>query len=182
MDLGASRHFYPINYTGEQHDPIADPIRFNCAKQAVIVSRVKDIIYLQNFLLSPRSATSLKKFGCHCYLCINYEKEKLTVTFKGETVEVSDSDSDGNVLITNFLDSMKDLFMVPVDYNVGEQRVKESTGFAGATSQLIKTNYDGVVRPILLMSKQHIAANASTITNVSTLISNLHACARFPVI
>ena len=50
-------------------------------------------------------------------------KNKLTVTFKDETVEVSDSD--GNVLITSFLDPVKDLFMVPIDDRAEEQRVKE---------------------------------------------------------
>ena len=50
-------------------------------------------------------------------------KNKLTVTFKGETVEVSDSD--GNVLITGFLDPVKGLFMAPIDDLAEEQRVKE---------------------------------------------------------
>ena len=65
-----------------------------------------------------------------------------------------------------------------------EQRVKEkeSSGFAGTASQWIETDYDGVVRPILLPSEQHTAANAYSIANIPALISYLHACAGFPVI
>ena len=59
--------------------------------------------------------------------------------------------------------------------------MKEPTGFSGATSQWIETDYDGIVYPILMMSKQHITANAYNITNVPALISYLHACAGFPV-
>ena len=111
-------------------------------------------------------------------LCQN----KLTVTFKGETVEVSDSD--GNVLITGFLDPVEDLFMVPINDCAEEQKVKEkeSLGFSGTASQWIETDYDGVVRPILLTSEQHTAANAYSITSILALISYHHACAGLPVI
>ena len=107
-------------------------------------------------------------------------RSKLTVTFKGETVEVSDSSS--NVLITGFLDPMRDLFMVPIDDWAAEQRVKETTNFAGAAMKCIETDYNGIIRPILLTSEQHTAANAYAITNIPALISYLHACAGFPKI
>ena len=99
-------------------------------------------------------------------ICTAIMQNKLIVTFKGETVEVSDSD--GNILITGFLDPVKDLFMVPIDTCAKEQRVKEkeSPGFAGTTSQWIGTDYDVIVRPILLTSEQHTAANAYSITNI----------------
>ena len=38
IDSGASSHFCPIKYTGEHHNPTADPIRVGCANKAVIVS------------------------------------------------------------------------------------------------------------------------------------------------
>ena len=65
-----------------------------------------------------------------------------------------------------------------------EQRVKEkeSSGFAGTASQWIETDYDGVIRPILLISEQHTVVNAYNITNIPALISYLHACTGFPVI
>lgn len=72
--------------------------------------------------------------------------------------------------------------MVPIDNDVKKHRVKESTRFAGATSHWIGTDYDGVVRPILLLIEQHTAANVYTISNVPVLILYLHACAGFPVI
>ena len=55
---------------------------------------------------------------------------------------------------------MKDLFIVPIDDCAEEQRVTESSGFAGTASQWIETDYEGVVRHILLTSEQHTAANA----------------------
>ena len=67
------------------------------------------------------------------------------MTFKGETVEISDSNSD--ILITGYLDPVKDLFMVLIDGVVAkEQRV--ASGFAGATGQRVETEYKGVIRPI----------------------------------
>ena len=48
--------------------------------------------------------------------------------------------------------------------------------FAGTASQLIETDYNGVVRPILLTSEQYTAANAYSIANIPALISYLHAC------
>ena len=74
--------------------------------------------------------------------------------------------------------------MVPINDHAKEQRVKEkeSPMFAGTVSQWIETNYNGVVRPILLTSEQHTAANAYSIANIPALISYIHACAEFPVI
>ena len=72
--------------------------------------------------------------------------------------------------------------MIPIDDNAEEQRLTEPTDFAGATSQWIETDYDGVVCPILLTSEQHTAANTYNILNVPTLISYLHSCAGFLVI
>ena len=92
------------------------------------------------------------------------------------------SNSDGNILITGFWDPVRDLFIVPINDHAEEQRVKETTCFVGATSQWIGTDYNGVVRPILLPSEQHTAANAYAITNIPSLVSYLHACAGFLVI
>ena len=72
--------------------------------------------------------------------------------------------------------------MVPLDDDAEEQRVKEPTGFVGVTSHWIETDYNGVVRLLLLTSEQHTEANAYSISNVPALISYLHACAGFPVI
>ena len=109
-------------------------------------------------------------------------KAKLTVTFKGETVEVSDSD--GNILITGFLDPIKGLFLVPIDDRATEQRAKrrEPSMFAGNARHSMEIDYDGIVEPILLTTEEHTAANAYRIANIPALISYLHACAGFPVI
>ena len=76
-------------------------------------------------------------------------KNKLSVTFKGQTVKVSNSN--GNALITGFLDPVKYLFMVPINNRAEKRkaREKESPMFAGTANQWIETNYNGVVRPIL---------------------------------
>ena len=58
------------------------------------------------------------------------------MTFKGETVKISNSE--GDVLITGFLDPVKDLIMVPIDDDAEQQRV--ASGFAGTASQRVKTN------------------------------------------
>ena len=78
------------------------------------------------------------------------------MTFKGETVKTINSDE--NILITGFLDLVKDLFMLPID-NVSANTEKQfvdktlTSGFAGATSQWLETEYDGVVRLILPNSR-----------------------------
>ena len=48
-------------------------------------------------------------------------KSKLTVAFQGETVEISNSE--GDTLITSFLNPVKDLFIVPIDDDAEQQRV-----------------------------------------------------------
>ena len=106
-------------------------------------------------------------------------KSKLIVTFKGETVEISNSE--GDVLITGYLDPAKDLFMVPTDDDDDVEPQRVTLGFAGAAGQKVETEYDGGVRPILT-PEQHTAASAYTIPCVQALISYLHACAGFPVI
>ena len=107
-------------------------------------------------------------------------KNKLTVTFKGETVEVNDND--GNVLITGFIDPLKDLFRVSINNCAEEQCVKEkeSPMFAGTVSQWIETDYDGVVQSILLTSEQDTAANAYIIANILALISYVPHLRWFP--
>ena len=100
------------------------------------------------------------------------------MTFKGKIVEISNSE--GEVLITGYLDSAKDLFMVPIDDDdVEQQRV--ASGFAGTVGQRVETEYNGIVQPILT-PEQHTTTNAYTISCVPALISYLHACAGFPVI
>ena len=99
------------------------------------------------------------------------------MTFKGETVDINNSE--GDVLITGFLDPVKDLFMVPIDDDAEQQRV--TSGFAGAAGQRVETEYKGIVRPLQLTPAQHTAANAYTISCVPVLTSYLHACAGFPV-
>ena len=92
------------------------------------------------------------------------------------------SDSDGNILITGFLDPVKGLFL---DDRATEQRMKhwEPSLFASTARHCNKTDYDGVVQPIFLIAEEHTAAaNSYRIANIPALISYLNACARFPVI
>ena len=100
------------------------------------------------------------------------------MTFKGETVEISNSE--GDILVTGFLYPVKDLYMVPIDDEDEQQRV--TSGFAGAIDQRVESEYKGIVWPIKLTTEQLTAVNAYTILCVPALISYLHACADFPVI
>ena len=106
IDSGASSHFYPIKYKGEQHDPTAAPICVGCANKAVMVSLAEDIIYFNKRLLAAKKCHKFNKIWLPLLSMPQLCKNKLTVKFKGETVEVSDSD--GNVLIKGFLDPVKD--------------------------------------------------------------------------
>ena len=181
VDSGATSHFYPDDYVGAQHDPTADPIRIGCANKAIMQSLAEDIIHFNKLPLAAKKCHKFKEIWLPLLSVPQLCRSKLTVTFQGETVEVSDSSD--NVLITGFLDHVRDLFMVPIDDRAAEQRVKEKTNFAGAAmNNSIETDYNGIIRPILLTSKQHTAANAHAITNIPALISYLHACAGFPVI
>ena len=140
INSGASSHFYQNDYTGERHDPTADPICVGCANRTVMVSLAEDVIQFNKLPLAAKKCHKFKEIWLPLLSLPQLCKNKLTVTFTGETVEVSDSD--GNILITGFLDTVKNLFIVPIDDNAEEQRVKKTTGFAGATGQWIKTDYD----------------------------------------
>ena len=118
VNSGTSRHFYPINYTGEQHDPTAKPIRVSCANKAVMVSLAKDIIYSNTIPLAAKKRHKFKEIWLSLLSVPQLYKSKLTVTFEGETVEVSDSD--GIILITIFWDPVKDIFMIPIGDNAKE--------------------------------------------------------------
>ena len=182
INSGASGNFYPENYEGARHDSTTDTIRVGCSNKGVMESLAEDTIYFNKLPLAAKKCHKFKEIWLPLLSVPQLCKAKLTVTFKGETVEVSDSD--GNVLITDFLDPVKGLFLVPIDDHAAEQRVnkQETLMFAGSASQWIETDYNGVVRLILLTAEQHTAANAYSIANIPALISYLHACAGFSVI
>ena len=152
-------------------------------------SLAADIIHFDKLPLAAKKCHKFREIWLPLLSVPQLCKANLTVTFKGETVEVSDSD--GNILITGFLDPIKGLFMVPIDDRTDrttDQRVKhqEPTMFAslvpGTAQHSMKIDYGDVVEPILLTAEEHTAANAYRITNIPALISYLHACAGFPVI
>ena len=91
----------------------------------------KEIIYFDKLPLAAKKCHKFKEIWLPLFLVPQLCKAKLTVTFKGETVKFSDSD--GNILITGFLDPVKGLFLVPIDNRAVEQRVKhqEPSRFAG---------------------------------------------------
>ena len=182
IDSGASGHFYPDNYEGVRHDPTAATIRVRCANKGVMKLLAKDIIYFDKLPLAAKKCYKFKEIWLPLLSAPQLCKAKLTVTFKGERVEVSDSD--GNILITGFLDPVKGLFLVPIDDRATEQRVKhrEPSMFAGTARHCIETDFNGVVQPILLTVEEHTAANAYRIANIPALISYLHACAGFHII
>lgn len=51
VDSGALDHFFPIEYTSEQHNPTKNPIRVGKANKAVMVSLVMDIIHFNKIPL-----------------------------------------------------------------------------------------------------------------------------------
>ena len=95
-------------------------------------SLAEDIIHFNKLPLAAKKCHKFKEIWLPLLSVPQLCKSKLTVTFKGETVEISDSD--GNTHITGFLDPVKDLFMIPIDDDAEEQRVKEPIGFTGGTS------------------------------------------------
>lgn len=113
IDSGASSHFYPNNYEGARHNPTAATICVGCANKGVMKSLAKDIIYFDKLHLAAKKCHKFKAIWLPLFSVPQLCKQKLTVTFKGETVEVSDSD--GNILITGFLDPVKGLFLVPIN-------------------------------------------------------------------
>ena len=161
---------------GDKHDPTAVLIRVGCANKEVMTSLAIDIIKFSNLPLAAKKCHKFKEIWLPLLSVPQLCKCKLTVTFKVETVEISNSE--GDVLITGFLDPTKDLFMVPIDDDDGEQQ-RVTLGFAWAVSQRAETEYNGIVRPILT-PEQHTAANAYTISCVPAFISYLHTCAGFP--
>ena len=52
VNSGASSHFYPTKYKGEQHDLTTDPIRVGCANKVIMVSLAEDIFYFNKLPLS----------------------------------------------------------------------------------------------------------------------------------
>ena len=61
VDSGGSSHFYPIDYTGEQHDLTADPIRAGCANKAVMISLAEDIIHFNKLPLAAKKCHKFKE-------------------------------------------------------------------------------------------------------------------------
>ena len=113
-----------------------------------MTSLATDIIKFNNLPLAAKKCHKFKEIWLPLLSVPQLCKSKLTVTFKGETVEISNSE--GEVLITGYLDPEKDLFMVPIDDDdVEPQRV--TSGFAGAASQIVEIEYDGTVRPIFTL-------------------------------
>ena len=166
INSGASGNFYPENYEGARHDSTADTIRVGCANKGVMESLAEDIIYFNKLPLATKKCHKFKEIWLPLLSVPQLCKAKLTVIFKGETVEVSDSD--GNVLVTGFLNPVKGLFLVPIDDRAAKQRVKEqeTSMFTGTASQCIETDYNVIVRPILLTAEQHTAANAYSIAHL----------------
>lgn len=104
-------------------------------------------------------------------------KSKLTIKYKGETVEVSDKDS--NILITDFLDPVKNLFMVSINGVAEEQQRMNS--IARFSVQRVDTKYRGTIQSMAFYKAQHTAVNAYNIEYVPALILYLHATAGFLV-
>lgn len=59
VDLRTLSDFYTIDYTGERHDPVVDPIQIGCANKEVIVLLAKDI---NRFNSLPLAAKKCQKF------------------------------------------------------------------------------------------------------------------------
>ena len=150
MDSGASSSFYPSDYIGEKHDLTAAPIQVGCVNKEVMTSLATDIINFNNLPLAAKKCHKFKEIWLPLLSIPQLCKSKLTVAFKEETVDISNSE--GDVLITGFLDPVKDLFMVPIDDEAEQQRM--TSGFAGATGQRVETEYKGIVQPIKLTTEQ----------------------------
>ena len=121
MDSGASGNFYLENYEGIRHDSIAATICVGCANKGVMESLAEDIIYFDKLPLAAKKCHKFKEIWLSLLSVPQLCKAKLTNTFKGETVEVSDSD--GNVHITGYHELVKGLFLVPINDRATEQRV-----------------------------------------------------------
>ena len=96
IDSGASGHFYPDNYKGERHDSTVPTIRVGCANKGVMESLAADIIYFDKLPLEAKRCHKFREIWLPLLSVPQLCKANLTVTFKGDTVEVSDSD--GNIL------------------------------------------------------------------------------------
>ena len=100
-----------------------------------MTSLATDIIKFNNLPLAAKKCRKFKKIWLPLLSVPQLCKGKLAVTFKGETVEISNRE--GDVLITGFLDPVKDLFMVPIGDEAEQQRV--TSGFDGAVGQRVET-------------------------------------------
>lgn len=65
---GDSSHFYPIDFTGDQHDPTLHPILVDCANKVGMVSLAEDIIHFNKVPLASKKKVSQvqRNFGSHC--------------------------------------------------------------------------------------------------------------------
>ena len=78
-----------------------------------MISLAEDIIRFNKLQFTAKKCHKFKEI---CFPLLSVPqlcKNKLTVIFKEETVEISDND--GNILITGYLELVKILFMVPID-------------------------------------------------------------------
>ena len=91
-----------------------------------------DILRFNILPLEAKKCYKFKEIWIPLLLVPQLYKSKLTVKFEGETVEMSDKEED--ILITGFLDPVKNLSMVP-SYSQAAEDQRMEKEIAGAAEQ-----------------------------------------------
>ena len=163
IDSGASGNYYPSNYKGENHNPLAPVVTVGCANDAAIKLTARDTI---RFKKLPPKAKICHKFDNITTPLLSVSQlcqENMTVTFDKEGVLMNNNE--GETVIRGHLDLGNNLYMVPAD---------------DTYTPPVTTNTPTTTRKIVEIS-QHRTSIAYSIKCVPKFIKYLHAASGFPV-
>ena len=116
IDSGASGNYYPSNYQGENHNPLAPKIIVRCANDAAIKSKAQDTIQYKKIPTKAKICQKFDKITTPLISVSQLCKSKMTVTFNNKGVLVNNSE--GETVIRGHLDLGSNLYMVPADDTV----------------------------------------------------------------
>ena len=94
IDSGASGNYYPSDYQGENHNPLAPKVIVGCANNAAIKSKAQGTIRYKKI---PTKAKICHRFDEITTALVSVSqlcKSKLTVTFNNKGVLVNNSEGE----------------------------------------------------------------------------------------
>ena len=94
IDSGASGNYYPSNYEGENHDPLAPVVTVGCANDAAIKLTARDTIRFKKLPPKAKICHKFKDITTPLISVSQLCQENMTVTFNKKGVLVNNSEGE----------------------------------------------------------------------------------------